>query len=86
MLPLFVVDPAFDAAGAPRRALLHDCLRRSTQRPGGALVIRHGDPVDEVPAIADEIGADAVYVANDFAPYGRRRDEEVADALRGVRS
>ena len=39
--------------------------------------------VDEVPAIAEEVGADTVFVSKDFAPYGRRRDEQVADALRG---
>jgi deoxyribodipyrimidine photo-lyase len=84
VLPLFVLDPAFDSAGAPRRALLHDCLRALDDATGGALVVRRGDPVDEVPAIAEEIGADAVYVARDYAPYGRRRDEAIADALRGA--
>ncbi len=84
VLPLFVLDPAFEAAGAPRRALLHDCLAALDEATGGALVVRHGDPVDEIPALADEIGADTVFVAKDFAPYGRRRDEAVADALRGA--
>lgn len=82
VLPLFVVDPAFDRAGAPRRALLHDCLAALGEATGGALVLRHGDPTDEVPALADEIGADTVFVAKDYTPYGRRRDESVADALR----
>ncbi|NKB39875.1 MAG: deoxyribodipyrimidine photo-lyase, partial [Ilumatobacter sp.] len=26
VVPVFVIDPKFDGAGAPRRALLHDCL------------------------------------------------------------
>ena len=84
VLPLFVVDPAFETAGAPRRALLHDCLSALDAATGGALVIRHGDPTDEVPAIADELDASTVFVSKDFAPYGRRRDEQVADALRGA--
>ena len=84
VLPLFVVDPAFERAGAPRRALLHDCLAALHSATDGALVIRQGDPADEVPALADEIDATAVYVAKDYAPYGRRRDEAVADALRGA--
>jgi deoxyribodipyrimidine photo-lyase len=84
VLPLFVVDPAFESAGAPRRALLHDCLAALDQATGGALVVRHGDPVDEVPALADEVGATTVYVSKDYAPYGRRRDEAVGDALRGA--
>ncbi|MEZ5296079.1 MAG: deoxyribodipyrimidine photo-lyase [Ilumatobacteraceae bacterium] len=84
VLPVFVVDPAFDSAGAPRRALLHDCLAALDEATGGALVVRHGDPTDEIPALADEIDASTVYVSKDFAPYGRRRDESVADALRGA--
>jgi deoxyribodipyrimidine photo-lyase len=83
VLPVFVVDPAFGVAGAPRRALLHDCLTALDQATGGALVTRHGDPVDEIPALADAIDASTVFVAKDYGPYGRRRDESVADALRG---
>ncbi len=83
VLPLFVLDPSFEHAGGPRRALLHDCLRALDEATGGALVVRRGDPVDEVTALADEIDASTVYVARDFGPYGRRRDEHVADALRG---
>ena len=37
---------AFGIAGAPRRALLHDCLVALDAATGGALVIRHGDPAD----------------------------------------
>jgi deoxyribodipyrimidine photo-lyase len=84
VLALFVVDPAFESAGAPRRALLHDCLAALNDATGGALVVRHGDPVDEVPALADEIDATTVFVSRDYAPYGRRRDEAVGDALRGA--
>lgn len=84
VLPVFVLDPAFAPVGAPRRAMLHDCLRALHDATGGALVIRHGDPVDEIPALADEVDASTVYVAKDYGPYGRRRDDAVADALRGA--
>ncbi|NNE12166.1 MAG: deoxyribodipyrimidine photo-lyase [Ilumatobacter sp.] len=84
VLPVFVVDPAFESAGAPRRAMLHDCLTALHEATGGTLVLRHGDPVDEIPVLADEIDATTVYVTKDFAPYGRQRDEAVADALRGA--
>jgi deoxyribodipyrimidine photo-lyase len=85
VVPVFVVDPAFAVSGAPRRAYLHDCLRSldaSLRERGGRLVIRHGDPQAVVPALAADVGADAVYVSRDYAPYGRRRDEAVAGALR----
>jgi deoxyribodipyrimidine photo-lyase len=84
VLPVFVVDPAFATAGAPRRALLHDCLTALHEATHGALVIRSGDPVDEIPALAEEVGADTVVVARDYGPYGHRRDAAVADALRGA--
>ncbi|WP_423980001.1 cryptochrome/photolyase family protein [Ilumatobacter sp.] len=85
VVPLFVVDPTFATAGTPRRALLHDCLvalDTSLRETGGiGLVIRHGDPGDVVPAIADELDATSVVVSRDYAPYGRRRDAGVADSL-----
>ncbi|MEO6653182.1 MAG: deoxyribodipyrimidine photo-lyase [Ilumatobacteraceae bacterium] len=83
VLPLFVVDPAFEHAGAPRRALLHDCLVALRDATDGALVIKTGDPSTVVADLADEVDASTVYVARDYAPYGRRRDEAVGDALRG---
>ncbi len=83
VLPAFVLDPAFDVAGAPRKALLHDCLNALREATDGALVVRRGDPADEIPALATEIDASTVYVAKDFAPYGRERDGHVADVLRG---
>ena len=83
VLPVFVHDPVFDLAGFPRRALLHDCLAALNDATGGALVVRHGNPVDEIPAIAEEIDASTVFVSKDFGPYGHRRDVQVADVLRG---
>ena len=85
VVPLFVIDPAFDQAGAPRRALLHDLLsdldQQIRERFGSRLLLRVGDPVIEVPAVAAAIQAQEVYVSRDYAPYGRRRDAAVAAAL-----
>jgi deoxyribodipyrimidine photo-lyase len=91
VVPVFVVDPAFSAAGAPRLAHLHDCLTALDadlrERSGTGLVVRHGDPVEVVPQLAVELGADEVFVSRDYAPYGRRRDAAVARSLRrGERS
>ncbi|MEM9516630.1 MAG: deoxyribodipyrimidine photo-lyase [Actinomycetota bacterium] len=94
VVPLFVVDPRFDRAGAPRRAFLHDCLLSldaDITNQAGSLIVRHGDPVEVVPHLAAAVGADAVYVTRDYGPYGRHRDAAVAEqltadgrALRGV--
>ncbi|MDP1807163.1 MAG: deoxyribodipyrimidine photo-lyase, partial [Acidimicrobiales bacterium] len=83
VVPLFVLDPALlGPAGAPRTAFLLRCLRALAEAMGGRLVVRTGDPVDVVPAVAAEAGAESVLVSADFGPYGRRRDHDVARALR----
>ena len=85
VVPVFVVDPTFASAGAPRLAYLHDALGSldaSIREHGGAgLVVRHGDPAEVIPGLAGEVDAEAVYVARDYAPYGRRRDAAVRFAL-----
>lgn len=94
VIPVFVVDPRFDAAGAPRRAVLHDVLRGLDrdlrERYGSRLIIRIGDPTVEIPHLANELDADAVFVSHDAGPYGRERDRAVdaalADAGRALRS
>ena len=83
VVPLFVVDPAlWEPSGDPRRAFLVGCLEALDHDLGGALVVRRGDPAEEVPAVARHHGAAAVYVSADFGPYGRRRDEAVGASLR----
>ena len=44
-------------------------------------MVRSGDPAEVVPAVAAECDAAEVHVTADCAPYGRRRDRAVADAL-----
>lgn len=82
VVPLFVVDPAFDRAGAARREFMCRALRSLDDAAHRALVYRYGDPADVVPQFAAEVGASAVYVTRDYGPYGRRRDGVVAERLR----
>ena len=85
VVPLFVIDPGFARTGAPRRALLHGILNDLDEqirvRFGSRLLIRCGDPVAEVPAMAAAFDANSVYVSRDYAPYGRQRDTAVGGAL-----
>ncbi|MBA2625110.1 MAG: deoxyribodipyrimidine photo-lyase, partial [Acidimicrobiia bacterium] len=61
VVPLFVLDPTLRTpSGVPRLAFLSGCLEDLRDRTGGALVLRSGDPVDEVPRLAAEVGADEV--------------------------
>ncbi len=79
---LFVIDPALWAPSGPtRQAWLLRSLDALSRSMNGHLVIRHGTPEEVVPQFAREAGADAVHVAADAGPYGRRRDQAVAAAL-----
>ena len=69
-------------AGMARRAFLAGCLAALDADIGGRLVVRSGQPEAVVPEVVDEVGADAVFVAEDFGPYGHERDERVAAELR----
>src|SRR3954466_121946 len=82
VVPLFVVDPAlWKPSGEVRRAYLAASLTALSGRiGGGGVLLRHGDPVDEVVAVARAAKASTVYVAADFGPYGRARDERVEKA------
>jgi deoxyribodipyrimidine photo-lyase len=48
---------------------------------GGGLIVRHGRAVAEIPRLAAELGAAAVYANRDYEPAARARDAAVAAAL-----
>lgn len=82
VVALFVDDDRLRRpSGDPRLAFLEGCLECLDADLGGRLVRRSGDPREVVADVAREVAATDVYVTADFAPYGRRRDQEVADAL-----
>lgn len=79
---LFVLDPALlGPAGAARQTYLFRSLRALDASLGGRLLVVQGDPAEVVPRVAKGVGAATVHVAADFGPYGRSRDEAVAQAL-----
>ncbi|MFC6082171.1 cryptochrome/photolyase family protein [Sphaerisporangium aureirubrum] len=81
VVPLFVVDPGVRARG--RGGFLAEAvndLRASLRDLGGDLVVREGDPVAEAMRVADEVGAQAVWVSGDVTPYARRRERRLAAA------
>ena len=53
---------------------------------GSRLVIRFGDPVVEIPKLAHELSATAVYSARDYEPSAMARDHWVHEAFEGFRS
>lgn len=84
LVALFVHDPALAGpSGANRVAYLHATLDALDADLDGLLVERHGDPASVVARLAAEVEAEAVYVTEDFGPYGRRRDDDVEARLVG---
>ena len=82
VVALFCRDQRLERpAGAARRAFLAGCLAALDDDIGGRLVVRAGRPEAVVPTVAAAAGADVVFVAEDFGPYGRERDGRVEQAL-----
>ena len=48
---------------------------------GGALIVRHGHPRQEIPALARDLGVGAVYANRDYEPAAVLRDRDVAQTL-----
>ncbi len=51
---------------------------------GGGLIVRYGRSEDLVPALAAELGVDAVFANRDYEPRAKARDASVAAALQAV--
>ncbi len=87
VVPAFVLDRRLLDGRFPspaRASFLLGCLREldhGLRERGAALVVREGRPARELPALAAETGAGAVYWASDVSPYARARDRAVGRAL-----
>jgi deoxyribodipyrimidine photo-lyase len=56
-------------------------LDAELRRLGGHLIVRHAAAVDEIPRLAAELGAAAVFVNGDYEPQAIARDAAVAASL-----
>lgn len=56
-------------------------LRALAQQEHAGLIVRHGYAVDELPALARQLGAQAVYCAHDYEPQAQARDAAVRGRL-----
>jgi len=48
---------------------------------GGGLIVRHARASEEIPALAVELGVEAVFSNRDYEPLAKQRDAEVAERL-----
>jgi deoxyribodipyrimidine photo-lyase len=85
--PVFVFDPAILRApdiGAARVAFLLECLaslEKTLAAAGGRLILRHGNPAEELPRLARETGAATVFWNRDYEPCARQCDVAVEKSL-----
>jgi len=56
-------------------------LDESLRNLGGRLVLRSGDPVEQICQLADEAGAARVHIAADSSAYAQRRQEALGKAV-----
>ena len=79
---VFVLDPRFfDDAGPARQAWFAATLLALRDGYDGRLVVRSGDAITEIPALARQLGAGSVHVSAETEPEGAARDTAVRDAL-----
>ena len=90
VIPVFVLEDAFRTepdVGAARAAFLLrsvESLRKNLETLGHPLVIRHGKSVEVIPALAKELGVQAVFANRRYEPYALRRDDRIFNELNAM--
>jgi deoxyribodipyrimidine photo-lyase len=91
VIPLFVKDRTIAANGFSNEhrerfldAGLAD-LDESLRQLGAGLVIRNGDPAEEVARLAQRFDVESVHIAADVSGYSRQREARMRRALAGQR-
>jgi len=87
VIPVFVLDPALMSAPNARDkrvAFMLGGLRQleaDLQSRGSGLIVRRGDPAAELATLAQQTGAQAIFAEEDYWPYARQRDGQIAQSL-----
>ncbi|MEM6598457.1 MAG: deoxyribodipyrimidine photo-lyase, partial [Cyanobacteria bacterium P01_C01_bin.69] len=88
VIPVFVFDRALllhPETGSGRVRFMLSCLDsldRDLRSHGGRLILRAGDPVEVLPRLVKETGAEGIYSYIDYERiYGRVRDARLNQAL-----
>ena len=84
VLPVFILDPAFDSSSTRRKDFLYEGLHtldKDLRKRGSYLVVRSGKPLNVLKQLIIETQADAIFAEEDFTPYARKRDLEIEHHL-----
>jgi deoxyribodipyrimidine photo-lyase len=88
IIPVFLHDSANDKSGGALRWWLHHSLTaldQSLRERGSRLIVRQGDAAAEIPRLAEETGAEAVYCNQLEEPWARHQQDAVENRLRADR-
>ena len=84
VIPTFIFDPAFNHSSPRRKNFLYEglhALDKDLRSRGSYLVLRSGKPIDALQQLLAETKSDVICTEEDFTPYARKRDEEIAHYL-----
>lgn len=90
VLGLVVLDPNILGATTPRRRALFSrnvrALRSAYRERGGLLVVRSGDPAEELVRLVDALPdpVEGIHAIASYTPYGVHRDLSALEALRRI--
>lgn len=90
LIPVFIFEEALRTGrdvGAARLAFLIDSVRTlkgALHELGYRLIVRVGRSEVEIPKVAKEVGAEAVFCNKRYEPYAQQRDRRVEDALSSI--
>jgi deoxyribodipyrimidine photo-lyase len=79
-----ILDPLTDKADRRVEFIWESVreLKAALREKGSDLIVKHGRATEIVPALAIELGVEAVYANRDYEPTANARDEAVANALK----
>jgi len=87
VIPVFILDPKLmqsDDVGEKRLAFLFanlHCLNTSLVARGSRLILRQGQPLEELATLIQESGAREIYAEPDYSPYATQRDQTISSTL-----
>lgn len=87
VVPVFILDdrrPGRRKHGGAHRWWLHHSLKSlsaSFGKRNSKLILREGDSVDVLTALAKETGAEAIHAIRHYEPWWREAEDDLADAL-----
>ena len=85
VIPVFVRDPYLGGAISVRRqSFLWDALKAldaDLRTKGSRLIFRSGTPESALTQLMRETGAAAIFAEEDYTPYARKRDAQIAQSL-----